>query len=69
MTTPTIKIVNVQTGAELEREMNAEELSQLESDALHYAAKIAEQTAKEAARQAVLSKLGLTAEEVAALLS
>jgi hypothetical protein len=63
-----IKIVNVQTGEELEREMTVEELSQLESDATNNAAKIKKQAAKDAARQAVLDKLGLSADEVAALL-
>ena len=63
-----IKIVNVQTGEELEREMTAEELLQSETDATYYAAKLATQKAKIAEREAVLTKLGLTSQELAALL-
>jgi hypothetical protein len=32
MTKPMVKIVNAETGEEIEREMNAEELAQLEID-------------------------------------
>lgn len=69
MTKPTIKIVNVQTGEELEREMTSQEIAQLETDATNAAARIATEESKETARQAVLAKLGLTAEEAAALLA
>lgn len=70
MTNPIIKIVNVSTGEEIEREMNAEELAQLEADKLQREAELAEQAAKETARQTALDKLkaiGLTDEEIAAL--
>jgi hypothetical protein len=63
----TIKIVNVETGQEIEREMNADELAihnALIESAQNEANQIA---AREATRQAVLNKLGLTADEVAAL--
>ena len=64
------KTFNVETGQEtiIERELNAEEL--LEQNALlaDQAKREAEATAKNAARQAVLDKLGLSADEVAALL-
>lgn len=63
-----IKIVNTETGEVIEREMNADELAQLEADKAEATAKEAEATAKEAARLAVLKKLGLTADEAAALL-
>ncbi len=69
MTNPMVKIVNAQTGEEIEREMNAKELAQLEKDKAASAAEAAEVQAKAEARTAVLSKLGLTAEEAAALLS
>jgi cyanate lyase len=63
------KIVNVKTGEEttFEREMTPEEIAQMEEAEAMAAAEIAEAQAKEAARQAVLDKLGLTADEVAAL--
>jgi hypothetical protein len=54
---------------DVERELTAEEILRIETNAAESAAKQAEVTAKEAARQAVLTKLGLTAEEAAALLA
>jgi hypothetical protein len=68
MTKPMVKIVNAETGEEIEREMNAKELAQLELDKATELAIRAEATAKADARAAVLAKLGLTAEEMAALL-
>jgi hypothetical protein len=65
----TIKIHNTETGEVVERDMTPAELQQFEADtqaALLQAEAIA---SKNAARQAVLDKLGLTADEVAALLS
>ena len=60
------------TGETITREMNAAELAQWEADkaqtAKDAAAKAKADTAKAAARQAVLDKLGLTANEVTALL-
>jgi hypothetical protein len=57
----------IQIGNEI-RDMNLEELAQHELDKAE-AAKLAEaQAEKAAARQAVLNKLGLTADEAAALL-
>jgi hypothetical protein len=50
------------------REMTDAELAQHELDKAEAAAQAAEQAAKAAARQAVLDKLGLTADEAAALL-
>jgi len=60
--------INVETGEITQREMTAEELAQYEADQAEAAAKKAEAEAKETARQAVLEKLGLTADEAAALL-
>lgn len=65
------KIVNVTTGEEtiVEREETAEE-TKTRKDIEKQNAEIAtDQATKAAARQAVLDKLGLTAEEIAALLS
>lgn len=65
------KTFDVQTGKEIitEREETAEETIQREKALSKTQAKQAEQEAKENARQAVLDKLGLTVDEVAALLS
>ena len=63
-----IKIHNVETGEVVEREMNAEELTQWEADQEAAAAVAAEIAAKEAARQALLDKLGITADEAKLLL-
>ena len=65
-------IVNVETGEEIVRELNAEEIAQQEIDEANYlAAKAildAEAEAKEAARQVILDRLGLTADEIKLLL-
>jgi hypothetical protein len=70
---PTKIIINCETKAIDEVELTDEEIAQADADAKAYAAEqkrlAKEQAAKEAARQAVLDKLGLTAEEVAALLA
>jgi phosphopantetheinyl transferase (holo-ACP synthase) len=65
---PTIKIHNVSTDEIIEREMNADELAQWEADKASAEAEAAELTAKEAARQALLDKLGITADEAKLLL-
>ena len=63
--------VNCATGEVSERELTADELAQREADATAYAEQKAvdDQAAadKEAARNAVYAKLGLTADEIAAL--
>ena len=70
MTKPTIKIVNAETGEEIIREMNADELAQMKIDEAHFALKKQEEAdavaAKEAA-QAKLSALGLTTDDLKAL--
>ena len=64
------KIVDVTTGEEtiIERDETAEELKARENWEKQTAELAAEQVSKDAARQAVLDKLGLSADEVAALL-
>jgi hypothetical protein len=59
---------NLLTGEITEREMTDDELAQIEADKTETAARLAEEAEKAAARQAVLDKLGLSADEVAALL-
>jgi hypothetical protein len=65
---PQIKIVDVTTGEEIIRDANAEELAQIAADQLLQDAKQAEAEAKATARQALLSKLGITQEEARILL-
>jgi hypothetical protein len=68
-TKPTIRIHNVETDEIIEREMNDAEFSQYQADRAEWAAERADKVAKENARAEILDRLGLTAEEVAILLS
>lgn len=68
MTTETITIHNVETGEIITRDMNTEELAQLEADRVVGNAVKAKQEQTETARAAVLARLGITAEEAALLL-
>jgi hypothetical protein len=65
----TIKIHNVETGEVIEREMNAEELTQWELDKAATAAKAEAAGQAAAAKAALLEKLGITEEEAKLLLS
>ena len=65
---PQVKIVNCETGEEIVRDANAEELAQMELNIANYAAKTTEAEAKIAQRQSILDKLGLTADEARLLL-
>jgi len=66
-------IVNCETGEVTELELTAEEVAQREADAAAYAAdKAAEEQAaadKATAKAALLTKLGITADEAALLLA
>ena len=64
----TVKIHNVETGEIIEREMNADELAQFELDNAAAQAKAEKLAAQQAARQALLDKLGITADEAKLLL-
>ena len=68
MTTPMIKIHNVETGEVVEREMNAEELAQLAADKVTGDAIKASEAAKAHERAALLERLGITEEEARLLL-
>lgn len=68
MAIPTVKIHDLSTDEVIEREMTSEELAQFQADLAKQAERDAEQASKDASRQAVLDKLGLSADEVAALL-
>jgi hypothetical protein len=66
------KIVNVITGEETIRPFTADEIAAVEAEQAKAKAeddaRAQEQATKNAARQAVLDKLGLSADEIAALL-
>jgi hypothetical protein len=70
MPNPIIKIVNAQTGEEIEREMTSQELAQwnveIAENVERKRLETEAETAKEAA-QAKLSALGLTSEDLKAL--
>jgi hypothetical protein len=71
MTNLIIKIVNVTTGEETERPINSSELSQYEQDQIRTQDREQAETEKAEARSAAEAKLlelGLTAEDLKALL-
>ena len=68
MTTPQTLVHNAITGEIVTRDFNADELAQHEADRAQAAQDASAQATRATARQAVLDKLGLTADEVAALL-
>ena len=63
-----IKFHDIATGEIVERDMNTDELALHKGYAAEAKKREQAQIAKQAARQAVLEKLGLTADEAAALL-
>ena len=67
--TPKVLIINAASGEEELRDMNAEELAQYEADMAKDAEKKSAKVLVEAKKQEVLAKLGLTADEVTALLA
>ena len=67
-TKPQVKIVDATTGEEIVRDANAEEIVQMEIDAANAAARKAEAEAKTTQRQAILDRLGLTADELKTIL-
>jgi hypothetical protein len=73
MTTPTAIEVNCATGEVTERPLTAAELAQREADAAAAATRQAEEDAKAAAdavaKDALLTKLGITADEAKLLLA
>jgi hypothetical protein len=62
------KIVNITTGEEIIRQFTAEEIAVVQVKQTEMDAQAAADAIKAAAKQAVIDKLGLTAEEIAALL-
>ena len=68
-TRPMVRIHNTETDAVIDREMNDAEFAQYELEQEAHAIKLAEANAKATAKTALLSKLGITAEEAVLLLS
>ena len=68
MSKPIIKIVNAETGEEIEREMNVDELNQYQIDEKVQKDKLAAEQSNAAAKVALLERLGITEDEAALLL-
>jgi hypothetical protein len=69
MPKPQVKIVNAETGEEIIRDMNADELAQHEIDKAAHKAEANALAEKEAAKADLLAKLGISADEAKLLLS
>jgi hypothetical protein len=65
---PQIKIFNCETGEEIIRDANADEIAQMEIDAANNAILKAEVEAKAAQKAALLERLGITEAEAKLLL-
>jgi hypothetical protein len=68
MSRPTVIIHNIETDEIINREMNDEEFASYEAEQAVEAARQAEAAIKEAQRQALLDRLGITSEEAKILL-
>lgn len=68
MTKPQIKEYNCETGQEIIRDATDAEIAQIAVDKANAAAKKAEAEAKAAEKQALLDRLGITADEAKLLL-
>jgi hypothetical protein len=68
MTNLTVKIHNVETGEIVEREMNANELAQWETDQAKTLASREAEAAKASDKAALLEKLGITEDEARLLI-
>ena len=68
MTKPQIKEYNCETGEEIIRDATTAEIAQMKLDADNAKARKAEEDLKEAARQAILDRLGLTGDELKTIL-
>ena len=69
MSKPIIKIVNVSTGEEIEREMNNVEFAQYKADQQAQITREAEAEIKAQAKAALLDRLGISEDEAKLLLS
>jgi hypothetical protein len=69
MTKPQVSEVNILTGETVVRDMTDEEYAQYQKDVKEAKANAKAEANRAALKEATLAKLGLTADEVAALLS
>jgi len=69
MTKPTIKIHNAETGEIIERELTAEEVEQLAQDEISSQKRQEALAALQNEKDALLAKIGITADEAKLLLS
>jgi hypothetical protein len=69
MTKPQVKEYNCETGEEIIRDANAEEIAQMEIDAQKLASEQAEAQAKATQKAALLERLGITEDEARLLLA
>jgi len=65
---PTVRIHNIETDEVIDREMNDAEFAQYEADQAAAAERIAAEAAKAAEKAALLTRLGITADEAKLLL-
>lgn len=65
---PQVKIVNVETGEEIIRDANAEELAQMQTDKAEAIAFTEAKAKAEAEKAALLARLGLTEDELKTIL-
>ena len=65
---PIIRIHNVETNEVIDREMNDDEFALWQADQAAQAVAKAEDQAKEAAKTAILDRIGLTADELKTIL-
>jgi hypothetical protein len=68
MNNPIIVIHNVETGEIIEREMNAQELTDMENNKAVEAARLESEATKAADKAALLEKLGITEDEARLLI-
>jgi len=69
MPNPKIRIHDIVTNEIIDREMNADELAQYKLDQAEIVAKKADELATATSKAALLTKLGITADEAALLLT
>jgi hypothetical protein len=68
LTRPIVRIHDLATDEVIDREMNDAEFAQYQADQTAQIAELAEAEAKAAQRQAILDRLGLTADEAKLIL-
>jgi hypothetical protein len=64
-----VRIHNIETDEVIDREMNDAEFEQYEADQAVYAAQAAAEASKTAEKEALLTRLGITADEAKLLLA